>query len=372
MTAEIYPNENNARIFLSGPHPEYSTWWGGELVAAEDTDENCMSDYLYSWVNITPYKDTPGDERTHSWWIVRRAIAWASKKVPEDELMPIYGDLKANVDFDESQLLGQMPYIIKPAPTGGYPPYKYEWELGNGTISNENIIVVSHDSAGIYNGTLTITDRYNNTDSHFFRYVVNDDSTSFKVTLDSNKKKTHAGDNITFTADVNCSGNYTYNFTFGDESYCKTLAISQSNYSINHSYSDKQMYYAIVTVKNEYSESYRSITKILIDNWGPPSKPTLTGPTSGKPGTKYDTNNELIFNITATDPDGEQIWFKIDMGDGRNHDDLLRKFPFESGELVRWDYNWPEEGEYQVRIKALDTQEYESEWSDSLFVTIKK
>ena len=41
--------------------------------------------------NYTDPDETVEYERTYTWWIIRRAVAWASKQVPETDLPPIYG-----------------------------------------------------------------------------------------------------------------------------------------------------------------------------------------------------------------------------------------------------------------------------------------
>ena len=89
MTAEIYPNENQARIVLNTGHPEYKVWWGGHLEEVEDTNNNILKDEFYHWKNRLPEEETPGDEETYNYWIVRRSIAWASKKVQDDCMPPI-------------------------------------------------------------------------------------------------------------------------------------------------------------------------------------------------------------------------------------------------------------------------------------------
>ena len=90
MTAEIYNNTNKGRIVLNGPHPEYPVWWGGHIEEMPDTDDNTLDEGLHRWVDITPFSETKEDECTHSWWIVRRSVAWAAK-VPDSDLPPIYG-----------------------------------------------------------------------------------------------------------------------------------------------------------------------------------------------------------------------------------------------------------------------------------------
>jgi len=91
MTAEIYPNENEARIVLTGLHPEFKVWWGGHINETLDTEYNSLWNGLYNWEDIIPFNETVEDEYKYNNWINRRSIAWASKIVPDNDLPPIYG-----------------------------------------------------------------------------------------------------------------------------------------------------------------------------------------------------------------------------------------------------------------------------------------
>jgi len=91
MTAEIYPNSNQARIVRCSGHPEFKINWGGHIEDVEDNDNNNHYEGFYKWVNITPDNETIEDEKTYNYCIIRRAIAWASKKVPDNDLPPVYG-----------------------------------------------------------------------------------------------------------------------------------------------------------------------------------------------------------------------------------------------------------------------------------------
>jgi len=90
MTMEEYPNENQARIILCGGHPEYYIWWGGYVEDVPDTDQNNLVEGLYQWKDKIPTNETIEDEEKYNWWIVRRHTAWASKKVLDNNLPPIY------------------------------------------------------------------------------------------------------------------------------------------------------------------------------------------------------------------------------------------------------------------------------------------
>jgi hypothetical protein len=100
ITAEVYPNDNAARIFLCAGHPEYYVWWGGHIVEANDTAHNTLYSSLYRWTDIIPENQTLVNEATYNWWLARRAIAWCAK-IPIYDLPPVYG---------ASQVIHIIPY----------------------------------------------------------------------------------------------------------------------------------------------------------------------------------------------------------------------------------------------------------------------
>jgi hypothetical protein len=88
ITAEIYPNEKKGRILLCTAHPEYMVWWNGHITERTTTDFTCLGTGLYQWEDIASLSKNGSPELTHTWWMVRRFVAWAAK-VPEKHLPPI-------------------------------------------------------------------------------------------------------------------------------------------------------------------------------------------------------------------------------------------------------------------------------------------
>ncbi|MFH1101238.1 MAG: hypothetical protein V1726_04280 [Methanobacteriota archaeon] len=118
MTAEIYPNENRARIILCAPHPQYMIWWGGHIEEVDDTGFNCLGTGLHQWKDIDPLSKNAKKELTYTWWVLRRLVAWAAK-VPDSHLPPIditeefeekFSVLYNNIFWDGT-LIGQMNSI---------------------------------------------------------------------------------------------------------------------------------------------------------------------------------------------------------------------------------------------------------------------
>jgi hypothetical protein len=95
----------------------------------------------------------------------------------------------------------------------------------------------------------------------------------------------------------------------------------------------------------------------------PPATPSApSGPDSGMRDVSYS------LTATTTDPDGDQVAFKFDWGDGSQS-------PWSayvnSGSSVTMSHSWSGEGTYQVRVKAKDAYDAESGWSASHSITIR-
>jgi len=99
ITSEIYPNENKARIIRSSGHPELICWKNGEIVEANDTDDNNVYKGFHYYKDIELFEETIEDENKYNDWIIRRCIAWVSKKVPDNHLPSVYGPSEV-VDFE--------------------------------------------------------------------------------------------------------------------------------------------------------------------------------------------------------------------------------------------------------------------------------
>jgi hypothetical protein len=127
------------------------------------------------------------------------------------------------------------------------------------------------------------------------------------------------------------------------------------------------------TIENMNIDYATRVTKLILATLAqlsepivqePPDKPDKPiGPTTGKPGRKY------TYRTCTTDPEGDQIYYMWDWGDGTISD---WQGPYNSGEPIEASHRWKEKKEYKVRVKAKDTYGAESEWSDPLTVNISR
>jgi hypothetical protein len=80
-----------------------------------------------------------------------------------------------------------------------------------------------------------------------------------------------------------------------------------------------------------------------------PSKPTIDGKHKGKPNTNY------TFTASSTDPDGDNLSYMWDWGDG-NYSEWLT--------TPTATYSWTTEDKFEIKVIVKDEHGYESIWSD--------
>ena len=94
----------------------------------------------------------------------------------------------------------------------------------------------------------------------------------------------------------------------------------------------------------------------------PPEIPEIRGPSNGKTGTSY------TYYFSTSDPEENNVYYYIEWGDGSNSDWYG---PYTSGNEKSLSHTWTSDGKYNIRIKAKDTFNEESDWNSSE-VTIPK
>jgi len=110
-------------------------------------------------------------------------------------------------------------------------------------------------------------------------------------------------------------------------------------------------------------DRYPLIFLVNIEN-SPPSKPAKpSGEASGKYGSEY------IYESSTTDADEDQVYYLWDWGDGTYSDWLG---PYNPEQTASASHNWSKRGSYSIKVKARDTNQAESEWSDPLPITMPK
>jgi hypothetical protein len=94
----------------------------------------------------------------------------------------------------------------------------------------------------------------------------------------------------------------------------------------------------------------------------PPNVPAVTGPASGFVNVSY------AYNVSATDPDSDQVKYTVDWGDGKNDTTALGA----SGWSAKVSHSWTGAGTYPVKARTTDAKGAQSAWSSPLSVVISK
>jgi hypothetical protein len=88
-----------------------------------------------------------------------------------------------------------------------------------------------------------------------------------------------------------------------------------------------------------------------------------TGPVNGVVGIEYN------YTTLTTDPQDDQILYLFSWGDGTDSGWIG---PYDSGDTVEASHTWTTKKTFEVKVRAKDTNGYESDWSDPLHVTIPR
>jgi len=94
-----------------------------------------------------------------------------------------------------------------------------------------------------------------------------------------------------------------------------------------------------------------------------PEKPNIFGPNS------LTIDKQYTYEANTTDPDFDMLYYLFSWGD-----DTFSEWigPVESGETVKARHTWTEKGDYEIKVLAKDDQGVQSEWSESIKISITK
>ncbi len=123
--------------------------------------------------------------------------------------------------------------------------------------------------------------------------------------------------------------------------------------NISHSWSEPGTYYVMVKAEDNVGEQSNFSTPLMVTIGNAPDAPAITGPSSGK------IKEQQEYNFVTTDPDGDDVYYYIEWGDGSSEKWIG---PYASGEEVTMEHSWDSKGTYTIKAKAKDTNGEESDW----------
>ncbi len=157
-----------------------------------------------------------------------------------------------------------------------------------------------------------------------------------------NWTETHAG------AEALC---YEFNHYLINGSLTLAEALYDSKFYVHHNFGwDHYLEYQNMFDYNLYGDPAMIREGISSDG---PSKPKITGPSTGKPGIDYD------YNFMSTHPLDEDVYYYTKWGDGHVQDWVG---PYSSGEVIIFNHTFTTKGTYKISAKAKDIHGVESYW----------
>jgi hypothetical protein len=146
------------------------------------------------------------------------------------------------------------------------------------------------------------------------------------------------------------AGQYTaYNITFDDGTKVYYAAAVGNFISIVPSLRNFDVY--------ELELDFELVSTTYIN----PEAPNVPGEPTGS--NKGRIKTEYTYASSTTDPQGDQVYYLFDWGDG-SYSTWLG--PYDSGVSCEATHTWSEKGSYNIRVQAKDTNGAESGWSDPL------
>ncbi len=116
-----------------------------------------------------------------------------------------------------------------------------------------------------------------------------------------------------------------------------------------------------------YFEAYNVLGDPSVKIWkhepsGAPDRPDKPdGPAKGAVGFEYN------FSSSSIDPEGDKIYYMWDWGDGEFSEWMG---PYDSGDTCEASHIWNSDGDFEIKVKAMDENNNQSNWSDPLIITI--
>lgn len=230
--------------------------------------------------------------------------------------------------------------------SNGVSPYTWSWDFGDGATANTQNTTHTYDEQGDYTVTLTVVDDLGTTDTATKTIQI-----AKKTTIEVDIGGPYEG---IINYPVQFSGAvldgappFSWYWDFGDG----TTSIEQYP---EHSFENIGQYTVTLIVTDSQDRIGEDYTTAFITQNYRPAKPTVAGIFKGKEDRSY------TYTISATDPDGDQVYYFIDWGDGETTGWIG---PYTSGSEVDVSHIWTHEGSYDFKVKAKDPYDAESDWT---------
>jgi len=158
--------------------------------------------------------------------------------------------------------------------------------------------------------------------------------------------------------------NLTYDVYFGTVNPPPLVSSNQSQalYKPGRLLLNTTYYWQIVAINSLQESTPGPVWSFLTASDSPPFAPVvLNGPPEAGPGIS------LKFETVAPDPEGDQVYYQWDWGDG-NISEWLGPYAF--GEHTETTHSWAQNGSYQIKVRSMDASGEIGDWSDYYPISI--
>jgi len=261
----------------------------------------------------------------------------------------IYSDgLMVTLDAPETGTENK-PIQFAGSASNGVEPYTWNWDFGDGQTSTEQNPTHTYENPGNYTVTLNVTDDLD---------VSNVTSTIIHIQMENT---------IPVTIDAPATGFKNYPVSFsgtvqdGDPPYTWYWEFGDGQTSTeqnpSHTYTNPGQYTVYLSATDSQGRSGNANVNITINQNYHPAKPTVSGTFRGEEDRRY------TYTLSANDPEGQDVYFYVDWGDDENTDWIG---PYRSGEQIQVYHIWDDDGSYNMRVKAKDPYDAESDWTENV------
>jgi plastocyanin len=178
-------------------------------------------------------------------------------------------------------------------------------------------------------------------------------------TINGEKRYGSIGEELTFTIvseDIEGSAiKYFVDWDDGDTEWTNFYPSGQE-VTVKHTW-DANGDYGITALAEDNQGKQSDLCEPLFIRIGdePPSKPIIRGPYNGVPNVEYD------FTFKSIDPEGDQVIYDIEWGDGSSVTDYG---PFDSGEEIELTHTYTSRDTFIIRARATDSFGNPGEWEE--------
>jgi len=273
-----------------------------------------------------------------------------------DPYVSIKGAEEANARFTFDPLYPKTNEIIHFEDKSlGIITYR-QWSFGDGQVSSQKNPTHVYGSEGTYKVTLTVQDNqgYHSTVT---------ESIMVKHQWDPIAKITPESYNgFNFKLDFSAASSWdpdgeitSYHWDFDDGSTSDII-------EPEHIYQEEGTYHVELLVEDDDGNVDREFSTIVLSMQESPDIPSFLN----SPSLAF-TGDKIMLSFVSFDPEGNDIQYGIDTDDG---DDIKWTDWYSSGENCSFSYVYDSVGSFNVRVKARDENYGESNWSESILITI--